>query len=124
MNDFNNQIIWNDSFMKVDKIVFCKKMFENGIIYVKDLYDEENNLLSIGNLNQAFSLYNLPFTGIQGIINAISVSWERDFYPFDNDPQTPFKTFCKSSFVSHYLYKSLINAICTPPTALIKWERI
>ena len=123
-NDFKNQIIWNNSFIKVDKrIVFFKKMYENGIVFVKDLYDEENSLLSIGNLIQTFSLHSFPFTLIHSVIDAIPISWKGDIYPLDNDSETPFKCFCEITSVSQHVCRSLVNDISTPPTSINKWER-
>lgn len=40
------------------KVVFYKKDARNGIVYVKDFGDEQNNLLStsVGSLHQTFSI--------------------------------------------------------------------
>ena len=123
-NDLKNQIIWNNGFIQVDrKIVFYREMYENGIVYVKDLYDDQNNILSISTINRVFSLHNVPFTRIQGLVNAIPAPWKRALYPLNNDPQTSFKTFYQSPRVSQLVYKALIHGIGTPPTAIKKWER-
>lgn len=57
LDDLKNQIIRNNSFIKViKKIVFYRNMYENGIAYVKDLYHVQNNLLSI---DRIFSIHNV-----------------------------------------------------------------
>lgn len=97
-------------------------MYEKGIVYVRDFYDEQNNLLSIGSIYRIFSIQNVPFTRVQGIVDSIPISWKRDDYPSDKDPQTLFQSFCKAPLVSRHVYKSLIADICTTPTAVRKWE--
>ena len=102
---------------------FTKKMYDQGIVYVKDLYDEQNNLLSLAVINRRFSIHNVPFTRIQGLINAIPSSWKRDLSLIDYNALTPFDSFHQTSFVSQWIYKTLIQSIGTSPIAIKKWER-
>jgi hypothetical protein len=47
-----DSIIWYNSFLKIEgKTLFYKELFDNNIIFIKDILDEENKFKTYDELN-------------------------------------------------------------------------
>ncbi len=67
-----NWLIWFNSDIKVNgRPIFYKKCFDRGMVYIRDILDNNNESLSFEALNVKFG-YTMPFTKYFGIIDAIS----------------------------------------------------
>ena len=55
----------------------CKSWLKKGIIHIKDLLNEDSNLLSLTDLKARFDL-EVPFSVYYGLLNAIPASWEEN----------------------------------------------
>ena len=71
------QVIWFNLNIKVDNtLIYYEKWCKEGIIRIEDLLDEEDNFLSISQLNRKHK-ENFSFMHLYGIINAIPQNWKR-----------------------------------------------
>ena len=74
-----NQIIWYNSFIRIKNKVVCKKeWFNKGIIYVKDLYFQ-NQLLTVEQFNQLYNT-NVKFLEYYAIVSTIPREWRMQTY--------------------------------------------
>lgn len=63
VSNYGNQVLWNNHFIKVDgKIVYNDKLHKAGVLYVKDLFDENDSLISYVEFCNTFSITQYPFT--------------------------------------------------------------
>ena len=84
-----NQIIWNNRNILVDgKPIMYKSWHKKGIIHIKDLFNEDSNLLSQTNFKAKFDL-EVPFTVYYGLLNAIPASWKENIQNSDVSRVTP-----------------------------------
>ncbi len=71
LNAVLKSVIWFNSDILVNrKPIFYKKWFQKGIVYIKDLVDDNYNFLTYNALCIKYNL-NVPFTSYWGIIDAI-----------------------------------------------------
>ncbi len=65
---------WYNSNVQINqKPVFYKSWYDKGIIYIKDIVDENYNFLTYNQLCNKFNI-NVPFTKYWGILDAISMT--------------------------------------------------
>ena len=68
-----NQIIWLNSRIKIGgKLVFWKKAWDKGLVYVYQLFDN-NSLMSALKM---FRTYDVDFVSFQSLISALPVEWK------------------------------------------------
>ena len=123
--NIKDQIIWNNSCIKIDdNIVFYKSWYDKGIVCIKDFYDNNNQALSFTCFKSKFNLQMCPFTKYFGIISAIPKQWKRVLnYPIVDPVEPPlFDVISVISSTSRYIYKLLVKKIGTPPTCIDKWN--
>ena len=123
--NFKNEIIWNNSLIKVDNnIIFYSFMYERGVERISDFLDDKNCLLSLSNFKQKFSLQSLPFIIVYSIFSAIPRHWKDDFGNVYNSDDVPDKlqNLQDIPFPSRYVYNVLIESIFSAPTAINKWK--
>ena len=76
-DNFQNQIIWNNSGILIDNaIVFNKAFFSAGIKYVGDLVDEHGDFLSFNVLCHKFNISSGYFIHYHSIIHSIPNHWK------------------------------------------------
>ena len=79
VNDFGNEIIWNNSLVKIEnKVIFYKSMYDSGILRVKDLFDDNYLPLDYERFKERFILQFCPFTVFFGMIAAIPRHWKNN----------------------------------------------
>ena len=75
-----NEIIWFNSSIRIaNKPTFHKKAFDAGIIYIKDLLDNNNRFLSYQDLCNRYGNNALSFLEYYGIMNSIPIEWKEKF---------------------------------------------
>ena len=71
----HEEVIWNNRKILIDgKSVFYKSWFDQNVIQVQDLLQEDGKFLSFENFCYQFK-FKTPFTLYFGLINSISTSW-------------------------------------------------
>ena len=71
-----DQILWNNKHVTINgKSLFYKSWYENGMVYVKDIVNEEGKILLCIQLNAKFNL-NINALDYTSIINAIPNTWK------------------------------------------------
>ena len=124
--------LWfNDNIKIDDKILFWKKWYKNGIFYIGDIVDENQDFLSHEKLNETYNL-NVTFFDYFCLRNAIPFSWRKHIrqsnnlsvnrntlvLSFKNNRSPLSKMSCKD------FYWIFIENIAELPTCVPKWENI
>ena len=125
MLNFYAQVIWNNSNIKVDyQIFFCKHLFDKGLIYVKDLFDDNGVPFTYNHFCRIYDINDFPFTRFWGIIAAIPRLWRRsrlNTSQLDCNIINALWIQHKTAF-SQYMYTVFINKLTLPPTSIAKWD--
>lgn len=80
-DNFGTQILWNNSHIKVNKaIIFYEKLFEAGVIYVRDVFRNNNSPLTFQSFCDQFHVNRFPFTDYFGLIAAIPKKWKSNLF--------------------------------------------
>jgi hypothetical protein len=80
-----NQFIWFNSHIRIDgKPTFNNRMYTAGIQYVKQLLDQNGNILNYQYFIQKYGI-NVNFLNYLSIINAIPPSWKVTLFENNND---------------------------------------
>lgn len=76
--NFGNQIIWNNSHIKVNgKVLFMEIcLIKVSIVRVRDLLDNNNNPLDFLSFIQIYSPFNFSSLNYWGLIKAIHKRWK------------------------------------------------
>lgn len=121
VENYETQILWNNSFIKIDGCVtYDKRLHMAGVIYVRDLFNENNINLSFNDFCNKYNIRKYPFTRYYGILSAIPNDWklrmvmDRVTLPNENNLIVNIN--------SRTAYNSLIENIALPPRALTKWN--
>ena len=76
-DEVQREIIWTNKYIKVGtKTLFNKKLYENGLIYIKDLLEDNGNLISYETLIQQFGNNMTPYNYIC-LKHAIPKRWRK-----------------------------------------------
>lgn len=74
---FSNEIIFNNSFVKINKkLVYFDKFVKSKASYVKDYFDEHGKPRVYNVFCRKYGIHNFPFTLYYGIIDAIPRGWK------------------------------------------------
>ena len=115
-NNVENQIIWNNQYIKVNKrSVLFKYWYQNGIRNISNLVDEQKNCsLSFHSFQQKFHL-NCNFRQYYGLLSAIPRPWKDLLWiqTGELEPSSPLPT--KQSLTCKMTYNLLINPKNLPP---------
>lgn len=127
VENFGSQIIWNNFFVRIDNnIVMYKNLFgAKNVMYVSDLFDQDNLPLPFEHFKYAFGIDSFPFTLYHGLINAIPQTWRRSHCVGTmslNGTIEFFNKVCQSTSASQVIYSRLINRFSKAPTSRIKWQ--
>ena len=125
-NNYGNQILWNNSHIRVaDRTVFYPNLYDNGVKYVRDLFDEDGNSLSFESLKAKFNLAAFPFTRYLGILHSIPLHWRHENLYNDDTPNENilwYRKVMNSPSISQAIYSNYLQKIAQVPTAKRKWE--
>lgn len=73
-SNFGEQIIWTNSLIKVNNVtIYYRRFHQAGVIYVKDLFNEDGTIVNYDQFMDKFELNQFPFTLLSGIISANSI---------------------------------------------------
>ena len=128
--DILKECIWYNDFIQVDtKSVFYQDWYVKGVLYVKDLFDEQGEPLSLDRFQEKFNL-NINFLQYYGLLDALPRTWKQkiknnytNFTPTNQykicieGKLVPLKFVKSKDF--YWEFQSRSNAI---PTALQKWN--
>ena len=75
IEEVQREILWNNKYVKIDeKSLFNKKLYENGLIYINDLLEDNGNIVSYEMLTQSFGNCITPYNYIC-LKHAIPKKW-------------------------------------------------
>ena len=124
-----SQVIWYNSFIRIDnKLIFYRKLYDLGIIYIKDLLNENGNFL---NYQEMAEKCNTSFNYLQymGIIHAIPHSWKQKLLEPGEEIESMVPSHKKLANLLHFkkvpreIYREMITScVDIPTTPLIKWN--
>ena len=112
------EVIWNNRKILIDgNSVFYKSWFDQNVIRVQDLLQEDGKFLSFKNFCYQFK-FKTPFTLYFGLINSISTSWR---LVSENPPSPCPASEEKEETISiKHVYNLLLKKFFVPPTAEAK----
>ena len=112
------EVIWNNRKILIDgNSVFYKSWFDQNVIRVQDLLQEEGKFLSFKNFCYQFK-FKTPFTLYFGLINSISTSWR---LVSENPPSPcPASEEKEETISTKHVYNLLLKKFFVPPTAEAK----
>ena len=85
----HKEIIWNNRNIMIEgKPLFYKCWFENNIIHVEDLLDNNGNFLSFNHFSKQYQL-KTPVTLYFGLISSIPSQWKSEIVKQKISSQTP-----------------------------------
>ena len=78
ISNYHNEIIWNNSNIRVgENTIFYKEWFQLGIKHIKDIYDQQNQgYYSFYKLQEKFNLPATEFLRYMSLINSIPKDWK------------------------------------------------
>ena len=126
VDNFGSQIIWNNSLIRIDNnVVMYKSLLSKNVMFVSDLFDQDNVPLPFDHFKHAFGIDSFPFTLYHGLINAIPQAWRRSHCVGTmslNGTIDFLDKVCQSTSASQVIYLRLINRLSKAPTSRIKWQ--
>ena len=115
-------VLWNNADILIDrKSVFYKQWYENGIFYLRDIYDCGNRLLTFKELKEKYKIKD-NFLNYISRIDAIPSSLRNTKIKCGNisrNPQILGTDICKID--SKKLYGKLIESIQATPSCISSW---
>lgn len=115
---YNNQILWNNSYIKVNnKLIFYKHLFQKDVTYVKDIFDDDNQIHSYNSFVRKFGILFCPFTIYYGIIKAVPGFWKQSItegvtMPIDSGYR---ENLIAVSSMSRIVYKQIVTKLYSAP---------
>ena len=122
---FGDQIIFNNSFVKINSSIFYIDSLRSADVYlVKHFFDADGNVLQYNDFIFKYHIDNLPFTTYFGIVSAIPRHWRLNFGDSENIsvPHQKFTKFIVARKETKCVYRSLISQKVTVPRAVARWE--
>ena len=112
------EVIWNNRKILINgNPVFYKSWFDQNVIRIQDLLQEDGNFLSFKSFCNQFK-FKTPFTLYFGLINSILTSWR---LVSENPPSLCPENEEKEKIIStKYVYNLLLKNSFVPPTAEAK----
>ena len=79
IHNYGNEIIWNNSNIRVEDKSFIFKTWQNsGIKYVKDMFDNDRQrFYTFATLKEKYNLPSSDFLKYLTILNSIPNAWKR-----------------------------------------------
>jgi hypothetical protein len=124
---FQNQIIWNNSFIKIDnKIQFNSNWYNNGVKYVKDIFSAEGNVLGFHEFIAKYPGLKSNFMEYFSVIHAIPTTWRKknnfaDRVNILSQQEDLLNEICIKNKVCRFIQKTCVNQIFKPPGGEEKW---
>ena len=107
-----NQILWYNSHIRIKNVPVCiKKMYEKGVLYVKDLY-MNGKIMSHEEITELYEL-DLDIMTHNALISAIPTSWKkrmRDSMNYDMEKENMYNSLRSKTKWSGTLYNTLIKS--------------
>lgn len=124
--DFGNQVIWNNTHIRIGKkTLYYDFMYEKGVKYVADLFDDMGVPHTLDSFRQKFSLNPFAFTLYWGLIRSIPIHWREVGCGPTDTVNTNFSWVTRAlqtRSLSQFVYATYLKNIVTEPTALKKWK--
>ena len=113
----HKEIIWNNRNIMIEgKPLFHNCWFENNIIRVEDILDNNGNFLSFNHLSEQYQL-KIPFTLYFGLISSIPSQWKSEIVKQKISSQTPKdkNKYSANTISTKTVYSALLkNVFFTP----------
>ena len=113
-----DKIIWNNQNIVINgKSIFYSSWFKRGIINIRSMMTENNQFLSLPELEQKFN-FKIPFTLYYGLVAAIPKEWKsslRDALSRDNG-SVEEATCSIKPLTTRTTYSAFLSKMATSPT--------
>jgi len=131
--DAYNQVLWNNSLIRVDnQPIMYKAWVEKGILTIADLFDANGTILALDQLSEKHNL-DIRFMDYCSLSNAIPKEWKNLIRNKQNDacnidlihgPMITIDSKCKKliDFKCKDFYWFFIDKIFVKPTSEQKWQ--
>ena len=125
--NFSDQILWNNSSIKLNsKVVFNDQLFNLGLVYLRDIFDQNGRPLVWESFRNTFPAPGITFLFYWGLLSSIPNAWRADIILSrhaitQNSNQLFYRKIMHSHMVSQLVYRRLIVNVVSPPTAMVKW---
>ena len=117
-----NKILWNNRHITVDgKPIFEKKLYDTGIVQLKDLLSSNGKLLEYNMLQEKYKL-DIRFMDYCSLASAIPKTWLKRLVGRELSTLSDIKELLRqriSKMNSKIVYWRILNEIAKPPTASI-----
>ena len=124
-NEIRAELIFNNRFILVNnKPIFHRKYYDNGIVYINDLFDNNGSLLSIGKIAEKIPINN------NSMVHAIPKNWKEKLkgsvkINVDNDIKLRINNQMVDlqSIATKTVYWHLVDKEREIPASCTKWEK-
>lgn len=125
VGNYGNQIILNNSFIKIDKqIIYNERLFRAGAYYVSNFFNEDGTILQYRDFMEKHDIEHFSYLNYFSIVSAIPRYWRNNLGDDANlnincQRMTKFIFAPKSN---RCVYENLVKDKVTTPRAKLKWE--
>ena len=100
-NEFQQEIIWNNRFIRINgKAIYYKTWVNKGILRISDLIDTDDHFLSFENFKYKIGV-RCTFLDYAGVLAAIPKAWKSEIVGnIAKGDGEPLKTFCNGHAIS------------------------
>lgn len=130
-NEINGRsnVLWYNKNIKINnKVVFYKRWYDKGIMYVRDLFDKYGKPKSKIRLNEQYGL-NISVMDLNSILHAIPRDWKINIINdtiglHENELSIKLgeKIHKIQDMQSKHIYWHLVNKKSDPPICIDRWE--
>ena len=127
-----NQVIWNNRYLTIDRKPFMwKKWFDNGIVYIQDLVNDNGKLYSQIEMNNKYNISSNFLNALQ-LRQCIPINWRSIIQNQhvkrmkEDERNKPFffthnKKYLLENTPTNILYWTLIGKKKRSPTCIKRW---
>ena len=124
--DYGNQLILNNSFIRIDnRIIYNDKLFKADAYCVKKLFKEDGCIMQYQDFIITYNIEHFSYLEYFGIVAAIPRHWKSclgdPLFPTVN--QQRMITFLSAVKSNRCVYSNLVRDKVTTPRAIAKWEQ-
>ena len=104
--EIHEQVIWYNSYLKINKkLFFLKKPYDEGLMYIGQLFSPEGELLPMDIIMQMFGISTMQWNSI---VNAIPKAWKKAMAatPSGANHKSCYKKFMLTKKCVSYYYKT------------------
>ena len=110
--EINNQVIWYNSLIKINgKMVLCKSLANNGLIFLYQLFDDNGQFKTVEQLTNEYGK-GYSWLELSSLLRAIPIEWKTQIKQEGPDPQPSdhlYDQIARSKQKTSMIYNLLIQ---------------